>query len=91
LLERDDQITVVANWIGEVERERKQLERELGRKPAGRKALVRELKDIVAVLADADADPEDKRAIAPPNVRECRPFRPRPGFTYLPRESRLPG
>ncbi len=68
LLEQDADITVVATWIGEVERERKGLERELGRKPTTRKltkseikALVRQLKDIVAVLADAD--PEDKRAI----------------------------
>ncbi len=68
LLEQDGDITVVANWIAEVERERKRLERELGRKPTARKltkgeikALVRRLKDIVAVLADAD--PEDKRAI----------------------------
>jgi hypothetical protein len=44
-----------------VERERKRLERELGRMPTARKltkaeikALVRQLKDIVAVLADAD-------------------------------------
>jgi hypothetical protein len=51
-----------------VERERKRLKRELGRKPTSRKltateikTLVRQLKDIVAVLADAD--PEDKRAI----------------------------
>ncbi len=68
LLEQDSDITVVANWIGEVDRERKRLERELGRKPTSRKlnsseikTLVRQLKDIVAVLADAD--PEDKRAI----------------------------
>ena len=33
LLEQDSDITVVANWIAEVERERKRLERELGRKP----------------------------------------------------------
>jgi len=68
LLEHDGDITVVANWIAEMERERKSLERELGRKPTGRKlakaeikALVGQLKDIVAVLADAD--PDDKRAI----------------------------
>jgi hypothetical protein len=67
-LEVDGDVTVVATWIAEVERERKRLERELGRKPSSRKltkaeikALVRQLKDIVAVLADAD--PEDKRAI----------------------------
>jgi len=68
LLEHDDQITVVGAWIAEVEQERKHLERELGRKPTARKltkteikAMVRQLKDIVAVLAGAD--PEDKRAI----------------------------
>lgn len=68
LLEQDANIAVVATWIAEVEREHKRLERELGRKPAARKltkaeikALVRQLKDIVAVLADAD--PADKRAI----------------------------
>jgi hypothetical protein len=55
-------------WIAEVERERKRLERELRGKPSARKlkkaeikALVRQLKDIVAVLANAD--PDDKRAI----------------------------
>ena len=48
--------------------ERKRVERELSRKPTSRKlmateikTLVRQLKDIVAVLADAD--PETKRAI----------------------------
>ncbi len=68
LLEQNADITVVATWIAEVERERKRLERELGRKPAARKltkaeikVLVRQLKDIVAVLADAL--PEDKRVI----------------------------
>jgi site-specific DNA recombinase len=68
LLEQDGDLTVVATWIAEVERERKAVERELGRKPTARKltraeikTLVRQLKDIVAVLADAD--PEDKRAI----------------------------
>ncbi len=51
-----------------VERERKRIERELGREPtSGRltkaeiKTLVRQLIDIVAVLADAD--PEDRQAI----------------------------
>ena len=59
---------VVANWIAEVERERRSLERELGRKPplaGSRRPRSRrwyaQLKDIVEVLADAD--PEDKRAI----------------------------
>jgi hypothetical protein len=68
LLEHDADITVVATWIAEVERERRRLKRELGRKPTARKltkaeikALVRQLKDVVAVLANAD--PIDKRAI----------------------------
>lgn len=68
LLDHDGELTIVASWIAETERERKALERQLGRKPTTRKlteaeikALVRQLKDIVAVLADAD--PEDKRAI----------------------------
>ena len=59
---------MVATWIAEVERERKRLERELRGKPVARtltrgeiKALVRQLKDIVAVLANAN--PADKRAI----------------------------
>lgn len=71
LLEQDADITVAATWItwiAEVERDRKGIERELGRKPTARrltkaeiKALVRQLKDIVAVLADAD--PADKHAV----------------------------
>jgi site-specific DNA recombinase len=68
LLEQDANITVVATWIAEVERERKRLERELRGKPVARtltrgeiKALVRQLNDIVAVLANAN--PADKRAI----------------------------
>jgi hypothetical protein len=50
-------------WIAEVERERKGLERELGREPTARKlakaeikARVRQLKDSVAVVADADPE-----------------------------------
>jgi site-specific DNA recombinase len=68
LLEQDNNITVIASWIAEVERERRAVERQLGRKPASRthtaaeiRALVRQLTDIVAVLADAD--PADKRAV----------------------------
>jgi hypothetical protein len=68
LLEQDGDLTVVATWIAEVERERNAVGRELGRKPTARKltraeieTLVRQLKDIGAVLAIAD--PEDKRAI----------------------------
>jgi hypothetical protein len=54
--------------IAEVERERRSIERDLGRKPTPRKhtkneikGLVRQLKDIVGTLANAD--PEDKRAV----------------------------
>ena len=68
LLEVNSEITSAATWIAEVERERRSIERDLGRKPTPRKrtkneikALVRQLKDIVATLANAD--PEDKRAI----------------------------
>ena len=68
LLEQQPDITIVGSWIAEVERERKRLERDLGRKPTTRKlttneikALVGQLKDIVAVLAEAS--PADKRAI----------------------------
>jgi hypothetical protein len=71
LLEQDANIAVLATWIAEVERERKRLGRELGRKPAARKltkteikALVRRLKSIVAV--PADADPAAERAIYDP-------------------------
>jgi len=68
LLEKDDEITVVATWIAEVERQRRSIERQLGRKPSERrhtpaeiKALVRQLQDLVSVLANAD--PADKRAV----------------------------
>ena len=64
----NSEITSAATWIAEVERERRSIERDLGRKPTPRKhtkneikALVRQLKDIVGALANAD--PEDKRAI----------------------------
>ena len=68
LLEVNSEITSAATWIAEVERERRSIERDLGRKPTPRKhtkneikALVRQLKDIVGTLAQAD--PEDKRAV----------------------------
>jgi hypothetical protein len=68
LLEVDSEITSAATWIAEVERERRSIERDLGRKPTSRKhtkngikTLVRQLKDIVGALANAD--PKDKRAI----------------------------
>ena len=68
LLEVNSEITSAATWIAEVERERRNIERDLGRKPTPRKhtkneikALVRQLKDIVGTLAKAD--PEDKRAV----------------------------
>ncbi|MFN0029302.1 MAG: recombinase family protein [Acidimicrobiales bacterium] len=68
LLEQQPDITIVGSWIAEVERERKRLERELGRKPTTNKlttneirALVGRLREIVSVLAEAS--PQDKRAI----------------------------
>ena len=68
LLEVNSEITSAAAWIAEVERERRNIERDLRRKPTPRKhtkneikALVRQLKDIVGTLANAD--PEDKRAV----------------------------
>ena len=68
LLEQQPDITIVGSWIAGVERERKRLERELGRKPTTNKlttneirALVGRLREIVSVLAEAS--PQDKRAI----------------------------
>jgi site-specific DNA recombinase len=68
LLEHDGDITIAATWIAETERERRALERQLGHNPTPRKltraeikALVAQLRDIAAVLADAD--PLDKRAV----------------------------
>lgn len=64
-LELTDEIGPFISWIAEVERERRRLEAQLGRSVAGDmltaaqlKSLVRYLKDIVAVLANAD--PADK-------------------------------
>ena len=64
----DSEITSAAAWIAEVERERRSIERDLGRKSTPRKhtkneikALIRQLKDIVGTLAAAG--PEDKRAV----------------------------
>ena len=68
LLEKDGDLDVVGTWIAEVTCERTRLERELGRKPVPRrltsgeiKAMVRQLKNIVDVLANAT--PDSKRAI----------------------------
>ncbi|MGH8936363.1 MAG: recombinase family protein [Acidimicrobiia bacterium] len=67
-LEYNPNVTVVADWIAEVEQERSAIEHDLGRVPTSRKltknevrALVGRLKEITTVLADAD--PEDKRAV----------------------------
>lgn len=61
LLDDEDTVTLAAQWIAEVQRERTALERQLGRHvPGGEltadevKALVRALRDIVSVLAEAD-------------------------------------
>ena len=68
LLEHNGDIAVVADWIVDVEQERRAIERELGRKPSTRnqtrkeiRALIGRLKEITAVLADSD--PGDKRAV----------------------------
>ena len=68
LLEHDSDIAIAAAWIAETERERRSLERDLGRNSTASKftkneikALVVQLRDIVTVLADSD--PLDKRAI----------------------------
>lgn len=65
LLDHDDAVTVAAEWIADTQRERKQLERQLGQHVPGDqltsdqvKALVKALKDIVDVLANAE--PADK-------------------------------
>ncbi len=65
LFDDEDTVTLAAGWIAEVQRERKELERQLGRHvPGGElaadevKALVNALKDIVSVLAQAE--PADK-------------------------------
>jgi site-specific DNA recombinase len=64
LLDHEDAVTV-ASWIAETQRERKNLERQLGQyvpgdqlTPEEVKALVKALEDIVTVLANAD--PADK-------------------------------
>ncbi len=68
VLERGTEPSVVGDWIAEVDRERRSIERQLGHKPTNQvltasevKALVSRLKDIVAVLAGAD--PELKRTL----------------------------
>ena len=65
LLDTEDAVTVAVEWITDTQRERKALERQLGQQiPGGEltasqvKALVRELRRIVDVLADAE--PADK-------------------------------
>jgi site-specific DNA recombinase len=65
LLDHEDAVTVAAEWIADTQRERKQLERQLGQHVPGDrltseqvKALVRALQDIVTVLGDAE--PADK-------------------------------
>ncbi len=65
LLDDEDTVALAAQWIAETQRERKAFERQLGKHvPGGEltpkevKALVKALRDIVDVLADAD--PADK-------------------------------
>jgi site-specific DNA recombinase len=68
VLEGGTQASVIGEWIAEVDRERRSIERQLGHKPTNQvltasevKALVTRLRDIVAVLANAD--PELKRTV----------------------------
>jgi site-specific DNA recombinase len=68
VLERGTDAPIIGEWIAEVEQERRSLERQLGRKPTERalsqpevRALVLRLKDIVAVLRNAD--PELRRSV----------------------------
>lgn len=65
LLDYEDAVTLAATWIADTQRERKNLERQLGQSVPGDrltpkqvKALVNALRDIVAVLAEAE--PSDK-------------------------------
>ncbi len=65
LLDHEDAVTVAASWIADTQRERKNLERQLGQHIPGDqltreqvKALVNALQDIVEVLAEAE--PQDK-------------------------------
>jgi hypothetical protein len=61
LLDDEDTVSLAAGWIAEVQRQRKALERRLGRHvPGGELSAdeVKALKDIVSVLAQAE--PADK-------------------------------
>ncbi|MDZ7734179.1 MAG: hypothetical protein U5R31_14900 [Acidimicrobiia bacterium] len=65
LLDTEDAVPVAAEWIADAQRERKTLERQLGQHVAGGEmtpdqvaALVKALRHIVDVLADAE--PADK-------------------------------
>ena len=51
LLEHDSDITIAATWIAEIKRERRSLERELGRKPTPRKLTENGVKVRVAAGA----------------------------------------
>ena len=59
---------IVADWIAEVETERRRIEAQLGRKPTARnlttseiRALIGRLREIAGVLGEVN--PQDKRAI----------------------------
>ena len=63
-------MNVVADWIAEVEQERRAIERDLSRTPISRKltknevrALILRLKEITAVLSEAE--PEDSGPTTP--------------------------
>ena len=66
VLDADADPKIVARWMAQVQRERHDLEAQLGRTVPGGKltapqvrALVKALHDIVAVLAEADPDDRD--------------------------------
>ena len=68
VLEQGTDAPIIGDWIAEVDRERRTLERQLGNKPTHQaltetevRALVTRLKDIVSVLARAD--PALKRSV----------------------------
>jgi site-specific DNA recombinase len=67
VLERGTEASVVGDWIAEVDRERRSIERQLGHRPTNRVLAAAEVKALVARLKDvgvlANADPELKRTV----------------------------
>jgi site-specific DNA recombinase len=67
-LEHNPNITVAADWIAEVEQQRRAIETELGRSPTPRTLTKNEIRALISrrmkvTAALAEADPEDKRAV----------------------------